>query len=134
MTGTQQQRSPFGNDWQPASDGEVVRLTRRLRGRRDRRRLLQAGAGILGGLFVLAGGWWLTRWAMQPTEYHHGGLTCTEVAQRVPAFRAGTLPPVEVEQIHQHVKLCPICQARFERMGMQLSAASSASCQRPKRA
>jgi hypothetical protein len=132
MTVTPQQRSPSEDDWQPASDGEVVRLTRRLRSRRDRRRLLQAGARIVGGLFVLAGGWWVTRWATLPREYHHGGLTCTEVAQRVPAFRAGTLPPAEVEQVRQHVKLCPICQTRFERMGLQLSAASPAACQRPK--
>lgn len=132
MTATPQ-RPPGGDDWQPASDGAVARLTRKLRGRRDRRRLLQAGAGVVGGLLALAGGWWLVGWATRTPEYNHGGLTCSEVARRVDDLRAGRLAPAEVDQVRQHVKLCPVCRPRFEQMGIQLAAAAPA-CRRAARA
>jgi hypothetical protein len=130
MTATPQQRPPSGDDWQPAGAGEVVRLTRRLRGRRDRRRLLQAGAGVVGGLLALAGGWWLVGWATRTPEYDHGGLTCSEVARRVEGLRAGTLSPAEVEQVRRHVELCPMCGPRFRQMGIQMSVARPAAGRR----
>jgi len=106
------------DDWQPASGGEVVRLTRRLKGRKSRRQFLKAGGGIVGGLLAVAGGWFAVRSATREQEYDFGGITCSVAMTRTDAMMKGKmLPEGEMMQVKEHVKLCPNCRPKFEKMG-----------------
>ena len=109
---------PPPDDWQPASGGEVVRLTRRLKGRKSRRQFLTAGGGVVGGLLAAVGGWAVYRMSTCEREYEHGGITCSVALARADELRAGTLPEAERRQVMDHVRACPACKPRFEAMGM----------------
>ena len=121
------------DDWQPASGGEVVRLTRRLKGRKSRRQFLKAGGGIVGGLLAVAGGWLVVRSATREREYDFGGITCSEAMTRADAMMKGKkLPEAEMMQVKQHVTLCPNCKSKFEQMGgMKMLARAVPTCRRP---
>lgn len=121
------------DDWQPAGGGEVVRLARRLKGRKTRRQFLKVGGGVVGGLLAVAGGWWAIRSATQGQEYDFGGITCREAMARADAMTKGkTLSDTEMMQLKQHVMLCPNCKPRFERMGgAKLMASAVPVCRRP---
>ena len=121
------------DDWQPASGGEVVRLTRRMKGRKSRRQFLKAGGGIVGGLLAIAGGWSAVRSATREREYDFGGITCSVAMARADAMMKGEkLPDAEVMQVKEHVMLCPNCKPRFEKMGgMKMLAQTVPACRRP---
>ena len=132
MTTHPNQRPPH-DDWQPAGGGEVVRLTRRLKGRKSRRQFLKAGGGIVGGLLAIAGGWSAVRSATREREYDFGGITCSVAMARADAMMKGKkLPDAEMMQVKEHVMLCPACKPRFEKMGgMKMFAQSVLACRRP---
>jgi len=121
------------DDWQPTSGGEVVRLTRRLKGRKSRRQFLKAGGGVVGGLLALAGGWWLFRLATSKREYDFGGIKCREAMARADAMMKGNkLPEAEMMQVKEHVMLCPNCKPKFEQMGgMKMIGQAVPVCRRP---
>ena len=123
------------DDWQPASGGEVVRLTRRMKGRKSRRQFLQAGGGVVGGLLAVAGGLLAVRSATREREYDYGGITCREAMARADAMMKGQkLPDAEVMQVKEHVMLCPNCKPKFEKMGgMKMFAQMLPVCRRPDR-
>lgn len=121
------------DDWQPAGGGEVVRLTRRMKGRKSRRQFLKASGGVVGGLLAVAGGWFAVRSATREREYDFGGITCGEAMARADAMMNGKkLPDAEMMQVKEHVMLCPNCKPRFEKMGgMKISAQAGPVCRRP---
>ena len=109
---------PPPDDWQPASGGEVVRLTRRMKGRKSRRQFLKAGSSVVGGLLAVAGGWVAVRSATREREYDFGGITCSAAMARADAMMKGkNLPEAETMQVKQHVMVCPNCKPKFEQMG-----------------
>ena len=120
------------DDWQPAGGGEVVRLTRHLKGRKSRRQFLKAGGGIVGGLPAVAGGWFAVRSATREREYDFGGITCSAAMARADAMMNGKkLTDAEMMQVKEHVMLCPNCKPRFEKMGgMKVSARAVPACRR----
>ena len=132
MTTYPNQPTPL-NDWQPAAGGEVVRLTRRLKGRKSRRQFLKASVGGVGGLLAVASGWFAVRSATREREYDFGGITCSEAMSRADAMMNGKkLPDAEMMQVQEHVMLCPNCKPRFEKMGgMKVSARAVPACRRP---
>ena len=105
------------DEWRPADGDEVVRLAHHMKRRKSRRQFLKTGGGIAGGLLALVGGWWVVRSATRKREYDFGGITCSEVAARADDFMQGRLPADEAAKVKQHVKLCPNCKPKFERMG-----------------
>lgn len=121
------------DDWQPAGGGEVVRLTRRMKGRKSRRQFLKASSGVVGGVLAVAGGWFAVRSATREREYDFGGITCSEAMSRADAIMNGKkLPDDEMMQVKEHVMLCPNCKPRFEKMGgMKISAQAGPDCRRP---
>ena len=121
------------DDWQPASGGEVVRLTRRLRGRRSRRQFLKAGSGIVGGLLAVAGGWLAVRPATREGEGDFGGINCSVAMARADAIINGRkLPEAEMTQVREHLTLCPNCKPKFERLGgMKMFARVVPVCRHP---
>jgi hypothetical protein len=116
MTTNHPRRPPPEDEWLPAAEGEVARLTHRLKRRKTRRQFLKAGGGIVGGLLALAGGWWAVRTATHPREYDFGGITCAEVEARADDFMQGRLAPEVAAKMTQHLSLCPKCKPKFERM------------------
>jgi len=118
------------DDWQPASGGEVVRLTRRLK---SRRQFLKTGGGVVGGLLAVAGGWFAVRSATLEREYDFGGITCSEAMARADAMMKGKmLPEAELMHVKEHVMLCPNCKPKFEKMGgMKMFAQVVPICRRP---
>ena len=132
MTTHSNHRQP-PDDWQPASGGEVVHLTRRLKGRKSRRLFLQAGGSLVGGLLAVAGGWFAVRAVSREREDDFGGITCSEAMSRADAMVKGKkLPESEMMQIKEHVNLCPKCKPKFEQMGgMKMFAQSVPACRRP---
>jgi len=129
---THPNHQPPPDDWQPAGGGEVVRLTRRMKGRKSRRQFLTAGGGIVGGLLAVAGGWFAGRSATRSREYDFGGITCSVAMARADAMTNGQkLPDAEMTQVNEHVMLCPNCKPRFEKMGgMNISARTLPACRR----
>jgi len=121
------------DDWQPASGGEVVRLTRRLKVRKGRRQFLKAGGGVVGGLLAVAGGWFAVRSATRERESDFGGITCSVAMTRADAMMKGKmLPEGEMMQVKEHVMLCPNCKPKFEKMGgMKMFAQQGPVCLRP---
>ena len=124
---------PPPDDWQPASSGEVVRLTRRMKGRKSRRQFLKAGSSVVGGLLAVAGGWVAVRSATREREYDFGGIICSVAMARVDAMMKGkNLPEAETMQVKQHVMVCPNCKPKFEQMGgMKMFAQVVPVCRRP---
>lgn len=119
------------DDWQPARGDEVVHLARLMRGRKTRRKFLKAGVGVAGGLIALVGGWWLFRLASSEREYDFGGITCSEVAASSDDFMQGRLPPDQATKVKQHVRRCPNCKPKFERMGgMKMLGRAMPACRR----
>ncbi len=115
---THPNHQPPHDDWQPAAGGEVVRLTRRMKGRKSRRQFLKAGGGVVGGLLAVAGGWFAVHSATREREYDFGGITCSVAMARAEAMMNGQkLPDAEMMQVKEHVMLCPNCKPRFEKMG-----------------
>ncbi len=133
MTTHQNHQPPPPDDWLPASGGEVVRLTRRLKGRKSRRQFLKAGGGVVGGLLAVAGGWFAVRSATREREYEFGGISCSVAMTRAGAMMNGQkLPDTEVMQVKEHMMLCPNCKPRFEKMGgMKMFAQAAPVCRRP---
>ena len=121
------------DDWQPAGGGEVVRLSRRLKARRNRRQFLKASGGIVGGMMAVVGGWWAIRSATRESEYEFGGITCSVSMARADAMVSGKmLPDAEVMQVKEHVMLCPNCKPKFEKMGgMKMLSQAEPVCRRP---
>lgn len=119
------------DDWQPAG-GEVLKLTRHMRGRKTRRQFLQTGAGVVGGLLAVAGGWLVLRPATREGGQNFGGISCDVAMSRAEALTAGgTLPESEVNQLREHVRLCPNCGPRLGPMlGPKLSAKTIPQCHR----
>lgn len=106
------------DDWQPAREGEVVRLTRRMKGRKNRRQFLKASGGVVGGILAVAGGWLALRSATREREYDFGGITCSMAMARADAMMKGRkLPETEMMQVKEHMMVCPNCKPRFEQMG-----------------
>ena len=130
---THPHQPPPPDDWLPASGGEVVRLTHRLKGRKSRRQFLKASGGVVGGLLAVAGGWFAVRTATREREYDFGGITCSVAMARADAMMNGQkLPDAEMMQVKEHVMLCPNCKPRFEKMGtMKASARAVPACRRP---
>jgi len=132
---TNPNHQPPPDEWQPADGGEVVRLTRRLKGRKSRRQFLKASGGIVGALLAVTAGW-LTLRSATPTpklEYDFGGITCSEAMARADSMTKGKkLPEAERMQVQEHVMLCPNCKPKFEQMGgMKMFAQSVPACRRP---
>jgi len=127
---THPNHQPPYDDWLPAA-GELVRLTRRMKGRKSRRQFLKAGGGVVG-LLGVAGGWFAVRSVNREWEYDFGGITCSVAMARADAMTNGQkLPDAEMTQVNEHVMLCPNCKPRFEKMGgMNISARTLPACRR----
>lgn len=50
------------------------------------------------------------------TSAAHAGLTCSEVSLLAPAMMMKKFPAEKVQQIEEHVTLCPNCQELFKNM------------------
>jgi anti-sigma factor RsiW len=108
----------------PCPPGTFQGLAEKLRKRRRRRVFLRNAAAVAGTAVVAGGGFslWLgLRGSGQqgPTEYHFGGLACSEVQKLADAYAKGELSPPMRDRVRQHVAQCPRCQQMFRSMGMK---------------
>lgn len=92
--------------WSPCPAGELARLGRKQRGRKQRRLFLRRMAA--GSVVAATGGglaWWLHPFA-EPT---FGGLTCSEIHQLAEGYAKNKLDESLHERVRQHLVLCPRC-------------------------
>lgn len=102
--------------WERSPPDTVLRLGKRLRGRKARRQFLRGAGATAVGLMVTGGAfalWWATR---EPKEYDYGGITCSRVRSRMNDMMAMKLPPAEVALIREHLALCPRCRPLLDTM------------------
>jgi hypothetical protein len=113
--------------WEPVPEGEIWSLSKRLRGRRQRRLFLRAGGALLGtlatgGLLV----WWLrgpsavpapSPGPRPPADFFYGGIACSEVRAKAEAYGTGTLDAGIRSKIIEHLAKCPPCAAFYKAKG-----------------
>lgn len=109
--------SPAHDEWVQCPPGELSRLATRLRGRRQRRIVVQTSALVLLVAVGLGG---LVLWPRpQGTgDYNYAGIMCSRVMQLADAYAAGELTTELREQVRQHVAQCPNCGPKFKEMGL----------------
>jgi hypothetical protein len=108
----------------PCPPGMFQSLAEKLRKRRRRRVFLRNAVAVAGTAVVAGGGislWLGLKGSGQhgPTEYHFGGLACSEVQKLADAYAKGQLSPPMRDRVRQHVAQCPRCQQMFRSMGMK---------------
>ena len=111
--------------WEPVPPGEIQDLARRLRGRRQRRLFLRAGAALLGSL--TAGGllaWWLGGKSATPParpgvpgDFYYGGIACSEVKAWADAYGQGALDAGTRGKIADHLRQCASCATFYKAKG-----------------
>ncbi|HEY4262105.1 MAG TPA: zf-HC2 domain-containing protein [Schlesneria sp.] len=96
------------SDWDDCRPGELTKFTQRIH---RRQMLLLAGKTIAsaGGVALLgAGGWWAYLRQLE-TNYQYYGMTCSDVRELLPAYRAGRLDSARSEILAKHVRRCSQC-------------------------
>ena len=103
------------NGWERCPPGDLARLLKKLRHRRQRRIFLQTAAATL----VVATGGASLWFALGPSgDPRPGGLACEEVEKLTPAYAKGQLDPATREKVRRHVAVCPRCGPMFKAMGL----------------
>jgi hypothetical protein len=95
--------------WCPCAPGELQRVAARLRGRRRREFLRQAGSVAAGVAVLGAGGYLAARVGTRPPGQPYGGIACAEVMRLMPRYRAKQLSAEIAERIQIHLARCPEC-------------------------
>jgi putative zinc finger protein len=109
-------KEPARDGWDACPPGEFSRLAARLRGRRRRRKVLQATVAI--SLAVLVGSVLYQMRPRGPREFHYAGISCSRVVALAQDYAAGRLSNAQREQVREHVSQCPRCKPLFKSMGM----------------
>lgn len=101
--------------WQPCPEGELSRLTGRLRRREQVRRVKQVAAAVAPLIVLLAAAWAGATWNPGPTQpiNYHAGISCPEVVKAAPAFAASELSETRRLQILEHIEKCQRCRQLF---------------------
>lgn len=99
---------PTTNHWEGEAKGLLTGYSRRL----QRRRLLIAaaaagttGAAALGGVFA-----WSAYLNQLANEYQHFGLTCSDVRELLPDYKANRLDARRSDLLEKHVRKCSNCK------------------------
>ncbi len=108
----------------PCPPGAFQSLAEKLRKRRQRRLFLRSAVAVASTAVVAGGG--LSLWLglrgsgqQSPSEYHYGGIACSEVQELAGAYARGELGAPMREKVRQHVAQCPHCGPRFRSMGLK---------------
>ena len=101
--------------WERSPPEAVLRLGKRLRGRKTRRQFLR-GAATAAGLMVTGGTFGLWWAASRPHEYDYGGITCSQVRSLMNDMPEKKLPPAEEARVREHLALCSHCRPLLEKM------------------
>ncbi len=131
------QPTHIDSSWDSCPRGTLKQLGRRARSQRRQWRAFRVTAAAVAIFLVV--GYSYRALAPHLHEPSYGGITCTQVAQRMPAYREGTLDRELVVKIETHLDQCPDCR-RFatgciEDPGLtlvQLSRCDCHSCQEPR--
>jgi hypothetical protein len=97
------------NEWQTEATGLLTGYARRMK----RRRLLLVAAAAAGTTGVAALGsfiGWNAYLQRLGTEYQHFGLTCSDVREMLPDYRAQLLDARRSELLEMHVRRCSNCK------------------------
>lgn len=95
--------------WEAEATGLLTGYSRRL----QRRRLLIVAAVTTGtaGVAALAGAiGWNAYLQQLGTEYQHFGLTCSDVRELLPDYKANQLDTKRSELLEMHVRRCSNCK------------------------
>ena len=103
--------------WSDCAPGELQRVAVRLRGRRRREFLRQAGSVAAGVVVLGAGGYLATRTGTSTPDQPYGGIACVEVVRLMPRYRANELSADLAEKIQIHLARCPEC-GKMDRMSL----------------
>jgi hypothetical protein len=95
--------------WSDCAPGELQRVATRLRDRRRREFLRQAGSVAAGVVVLGAGGYFATRAGTSSPLQPYGGIACAEVMRLMPRYRAQQLSADVAERIQIHLAKCPKC-------------------------
>ncbi len=128
-----------GNDgrsekWKPCPPGTLANIAGAMRRERRRRWAVQVVSAALGILLAAVFIYWFERPPNDPgpTEFHYGGISCTEVRQQMQQYMMGQASPEVREKIRAHLAECKPCQELLRQMGHTVSAVSphghSADC------
>ncbi len=96
--------------WQPCPSGELHALQRRVRGRRNRRKVIRSATAALAvaGSLVL-GGYWLS----QPAALNH-----SEVLNLAEAYsQPNGLTATQRAQVERHLQKCAPCREHYRQLG-----------------
>jgi hypothetical protein len=99
------------SDWGDCPPGALTGYA----GRMHRRQLLKLAAktaGATGCAAIIGFGGWTAYLRRLETEYQFYGLTCADVRDLMPDYRAGKLDATRSGVLERHVRRCPQC-ARF---------------------
>lgn len=113
--------APNPDSWATCPDGELVRITKGLSARhqrRDRRRLF-AAVGVV--MLIVAAGTYSAGRMFPRSMAAPGGVTCEEVQHVLAQYLAGELPEDQAMKIRQHLAECPFCQEMMNSMPRQTS-------------
>lgn len=110
-----------GQDWQPCPEGELGRMTVRLRRERHFRVVRRASTAAVVLLAAVGATTW---YAIPPDEPVQKPLpvtpvtriSCQEVHDEIPALLAGQLPAERAAALRLHLKRCPPCQHYAEKL------------------
>ncbi len=99
--------------WTACTPGALQQVAARVKGRRRREFLRQAGS-VAAGIAVLgAGGYLATRLKTSPSGspsgQPYGGIACAEVIRLMPRYQAQELSAEMVGRIQLHLARCPEC-------------------------
>ena len=111
------QPTPNDGEWGPCPTGELGRMVGRIRSKRRSAQVRRiGGTAAVMALFavMLVGGRSMIRNSTGDIRY--GGLTCSEVHPQLMAFHDGKLPAPLADKIRQHLKRCPDCGPKYEKM------------------
>lgn len=102
---------PPNIDWEACPEGLLSQYPQRM----QRRRMLFVAASTAGTTACVAAagffGWNLYLQRLE-TEYQFNGLTCADVRDLMPMYRAQKLDAIRTDHLEKHVRRCPQC-ARF---------------------
>ena len=102
-----------GTDWEPCPEGELLRLSRQLKGKQNRRQFLR-GAVVIGGIASVGLGTWAV--LSSGREHHYADVSCGEVMRLAKVYK--TLTKQKQEQLLAHVKQCKHCKPTYQKLNL----------------
>lgn len=108
--------------WDPCPPGELANMVR-ARGAQRRRKTIDRAAGVAAGLIICiaVGAYTLGIFTPEPSNANYGGLACSEVAEKLPAYVEGDVDPQLQQRMAVHLDKCDYCRSRYQQMVDQVA-------------